>query len=234
MKDYRHLLFDLDNTLLDFDRAEKTAFCAAFSAYGLLPDEQTYALYHRINDDLWKRLERGEISRERLFVLRFTMLLEKLRIRDGGLSEELSRAYFRLLSHQSFTVEGAEEVCRALAAEYSLHIITNGTAPVQRERLRGSGLLPYCTGIFISDEIGAAKPSPLFFSAVMTEIGAALPAECCVIGDSWSSDIAGALAAGIDAVWICPQGNAVPERAGCVTVLCDIRELPEYLRRRRT
>ncbi len=233
MRDYRHLLFDLDNTLLDFDRAEKTAFDAAFSASGLIPDAETYALYHRINDDLWKRLERGELSRERLFVLRFAMLLEQRKIPDGGLSGELSRAYFRLLSRQSFTVEGAEEVCRALSSEYSLHIITNGSASIQRERLGDSGLLPYCADVFVSEELGAAKPSPLFFGNVLRAIGAK-PEECCVIGDSWSSDINGALGAGIDAVWVRPAGDGAAVRTDGVSVLCDIRELPGFLRRRRT
>ena len=84
MKEYKYLLFDLDNTLMDFDRAEETAFYAAFSASDLAVDDDVYRLYHEINGGLWKQLERGEMTRERLNDLRYEMLFDRLGMPDDG------------------------------------------------------------------------------------------------------------------------------------------------------
>ena len=100
MREYKYLLFDLDNTLMDFDRAEETAFYAAFSASDLVVDDHVYALYHEINAGLWKRLEKGELSRERLKDLRYEMLFQRLGIPDDGKSREVSDRYFTELSRQ--------------------------------------------------------------------------------------------------------------------------------------
>ena len=229
-KRYRYLLFDLDNTLFDFDRAEKTAFCAAFSAYGLVLDDGIYDTYHQINDALWKKLERGEIERDRLKSLRFEMLLAELHVPNADLlSEKLSRTYFELLGEQNFLLPGAVDVCRELHETYRLVIITNGSAQVQKGRYFGSPLEPYFEKIFISEWIGAAKPSPAFFDHVMHALGDPPKDECCVIGDSLSSDIAGAENAGIDAIWLDRSGKSDTQGHAVTHILRDIRELPAYL-----
>ena len=229
-KHYRYLLFDLDNTLFDFDRAEKTAFCAAFSAYGLVFDDGIYDAYHQINDALWKKLEQGEMERERLKSLRFEMLLDSLQIPDSDrLSERLSRAYFDLLGKQNFLFPGAVDVCRELHETYRLVIITNGSTQVQKGRYFGSPLEPYFEKIFISELIGSSKPSAAFFDHVMHALGDPPREECCVIGDSLSSDIAGAENAGIDAIWLDRSGKSDAQGRAVTHILRDIRELPAYL-----
>ena len=229
-KHYRYLLFDLDNTLFDFDRAEKSAFCAAFSAYGLVFDDGIYDKYHQINDALWKKLERGEIERERLKSLRFEMLLAELHIPDkDALSEKVSRSYFKLLGEQKFLLPGAVDVCRELHEKYRMFIITNGSVQVQKGRYFGSPIEPYFEKIFISEVIGAAKPSTDFFDHVLHALGDPLKEECCVIGDSLSSDIAGAENAGIDAIWLDRSGISDTQGHTVTHILRDIRELPAYL-----
>ncbi len=231
MRRYRYLLLDLDNTLLDFDRAEETAFFAAFSASGLVADAAVYRRYSEINDGLWKRLERGELRRERLKDLRFEMLFAACGLGDADASRAVSEKYFRFLGAQSFTLPGAEDVCRALSMEYALHIITNGTAVIQHSRLAGCGLLPYFSGVHISEEVGAAKPSSEYFSHVLRAIGAPDGRGCCAVGDSLTSDIDGANAAGIDAVWLDRRGSGDTRGRRTVAVLRDIRELPAFLRK---
>ena len=184
MKEYKYLLFDLDNTLMDFDRAEETAFYAAFSASALAVDDGVYRLYHEINGGLWKQLEKGEMTRERLKDLRYEMLFERLGMPDDGRSREVSDRYFEELACQRFMMDGAEDVCRLLRPHYKMYIVTNGTYEVQRGRFFGSPLEKYFDGIFVSEHIGAAKPSPLFFDHVLKTVGDGDRSAYCVIGDS--------------------------------------------------
>lgn len=230
MAAYRTLLFDLDNTLLDFDRAEMAAFMAAFSASGISANAEMYALYHGINDALWKQLERGEVERERLKTLRYEILLEKLGIDDSdALSARISRTYFSLLGEQRFLLPGALEVCWTLHKQYRMCIITNGSYEVQMGRFYGSGLEPYFTDLFISEKIGAAKPALSFFEKVFSTLGDSDRAHYCVIGDSLSSDIAGADAAGVDAIWLDRTGCGNAQGHTVTHILQDIRQLPAYL-----
>lgn len=229
MRPYRYLLFDLDNTLMDFDRAEKSAFFAAFSACGFTPTDEVYTLYHEINDQLWKQLERGEIERLRLLDYRYELLCCQLGLEDNGCSSLMSRLYFDALREQRFLVEGAESVCAALSGAYSMHIITNGTYEVQRGRFWGSGLEPYFSHVFISEKMKASKPSPLFFEEVLSMVGDENVSHYCVIGDSLSSDIAGANQMGMDAIWLDRTGSGDAGQYRVAHRILDIRELPMYL-----
>ena len=228
---YRYLLFDADNTLFDFDRAEEAAFYAAFSACGLTPDARAYALYHQINHVMWQKLERGEISRERLKTLRYELLLQELNLPDAGKSQELSNMYFCQLSKQSVLYKGAEDVCRILSTYYKLYIVTNGMYETQTSRIRASAVHPYFSGIYISEKVGAAKPDRAFFDYVMQDIGCPDPSVYCVIGDSLTSDIEGANRAGMDAVWLCHGENSDTQGRIVRHILKDIRDLPDYLKR---
>jgi len=230
MKNYRYLLFDLDNTLFDFDRAEETAFTAAFSAYGLPCDTDIYRLYHEINDRLWKQLERGEVQRDRLRELRFEQLLDQLGIPDAdNLSGRLNAEYFEQLSHQRILLPGALDVCAKLNRYYRLFIITNGYAYTQQGRYFGSEIEQYFEDIFISEKVGSAKPSTAYFDYVMAAAGDSDISAYCVIGDSLSSDIAGAAAAGMDAVWLNRGGRMDASPYPIRHMIHDIRELPDYL-----
>ena len=227
---YRYLLIDFDNTLFDFDRAEESAFHAAFSAYGLVSDEKICRLYHEINDGLWKKLERGEITRERLKPLRFEMLLHTLQIPDkDGLSRKISDAYLSLLSEKIFLLPGALDVCCQLSAHFKLCIITNGSYSVQIKHFHGSGIQTYFSDMFVSEKIGAAKPSAEYFTRVLDALGNPAREECCVIGDSLSSDIAGAASVGMDAIWLDRKGTGDAQGYPVVHILHDIRQLPACL-----
>lgn len=229
MARYKYLLLDADNTLFDFNRAEETAFYAAFSASGLYADEKIYARYHEINDDLWRKLERGEVTRARLIDLRYEILLAELGAEDYEKSHEISRRYFCELGEQRFLLDGAVDVCQELAARYPLYIVTNGDTTIQQSRFQGCGLEPYFTEVFISEHIGAAKPSPLFFTRVMEAIGDPDPAHYLVIGDSLTSDIDGARAANMDAVWLDHAGRGDTHGREIPYIIKDIRELPTLL-----
>lgn len=205
MKRYTWLLFDADGTLLDFPLAERTALREALAAQNLAADETVIATYSAINDAIWKQIETGTFDRANLNAARFSQLAWQFGF-DCDV-DRLGRDYFAAMAQQGQLIDGALDLCLALRERYSLFIITNGTASVQHGRLDGTPLLACMDGLFISQELGAEKPSPAFFSAVAAAIPGFDRARALVIGDSLTSDIAGGIAAGMDTCWYNPSGR---------------------------
>lgn len=208
MKNYTWLLFDADGTLLDFEKAERTALCEALAAHGIAANEEIISTYSTINDAIWKKIETGEFDRANLNSARFSQLAKRFGFNYQA--EQLGHDYFASMATQGHLIDGALELCQALSSRYTLAIITNGTASVQHGRMDGTPLLACMNGFFISQEVGAEKPSPDFFAAVEAAIPGFDRARALVIGDSLSSDIAGGIAAGIDTCWYNPTGKAAP------------------------
>lgn len=204
---YDTLLFDADDTLLDFRAAEHSALFRLFAAHGLPVTDALHAEYSAYNRSLWRQLERGELSREQLLRTRFAGFFERIGVRlDGPAAEEEYRGY---LAEGTTLIPGAKEVCTELAKRHCLCIITNGIANTQRARLKAAGLEPLFRRIFISQEVGCEKPDPRFFEAVFRVLPGADPRRTLIIGDSLSSDILGGVRAGVDTCWFCP--DAPPE-----------------------
>lgn len=195
---YDYLLFDADNTLFDFHAGEKNAFHKALTAFGFYESEGDYAHYAAINDSLWKKLEKGEITKDEIFAERFVRFLKETDRTGDGIA--LNACYKANLSCEAILFPNAKELLSALLQKgYRLFLITNGDKTVQNTRLELSGLGQYFEQIFISEEIGAAKPSKRFFDFVANAILGFEKEKALVIGDSESSDILGANRYGIDA-----------------------------------
>ena len=200
---YTTVLFDADNTLFDFSRAERAALDDALTAFGVTPDEGKARHYSAVNDMMWKKLERGEISKSALRVARFEVFC-----RDCGLDVDvpaLAVVYTDRLAEKAFLLPGAPAVCRTLAAFCDLYLITNGLKTVQEKRFAASPLKPFFKGSFISEAVGAEKPDPAYFAAVARAIDGFDPAKTLVVGDSLTSDMAGGIAAGLDTCWFNPR-----------------------------
>ena len=221
---YKTLLFDADNTRFDFSRAEREAIALTLGELGIEPTEALIALYSRINDGMWKRLERGEITKDALRVARFADFLAEIGLTANA--EAMAEAYVTHLSMQSHPISGAPDLVRALAPTHRLYIITNGIAAVQHRRFAHSPYVPYFQELFISEEIGFEKPHPAFFAAVAARIPDFDAATALVIGDSLTSDIAGGIAAGLDTCWYNPSGA---ENTGRLPVTYTVRTLEEIL-----
>ncbi|MBE6587252.1 MAG: noncanonical pyrimidine nucleotidase, YjjG family [Ruminococcaceae bacterium] len=207
---YKYLLFDADNTLLDFDLAEREALRETLLLSPLGFSEEIHKRYHVINDLEWKKLERGETTREKLRIDRFANLYREFGM-DGELyGSETADIYTGMLSQQGQLIEGAEEVLSRLSKKYDCYIVTNGITEVQKSRMARTPLEKYIKHSFISQEMGCAKPSPLFFEKVFEYIGDGDRSRYLVIGDSLTSDIAGACAVGIDSVWLSFRESSVP------------------------
>ena len=224
---YDYLLFDADNTLFDFDRAEERALRATLEFFGYPLDSDTRELYRTINRVLWRRLDLGEISREALVVERFALFDRAM----GGSRDAaaLNRFYLDRLSEGAELLPGAEALCRSLAPRATLALVTNGVARAQRGRLARSalaGLFPY---VFISEEVGWQKPQREFFSHVCSAMAIRDRRRAVVIGDNLVSDVQGGLQSGLDAVWFNPNGLPNPTQVRPTWEARSFSALEDYL-----
>ncbi len=200
----RNVLFDLDDTLFDFHKAEKIALTKTLVHFGIDPTEETLALYSAINAAHWKRLELGEISREEVKVGRYRELFKTIGVECDPVK---ATAYYEsMLAIGHYFMPGAPELLEELYGKYRLYIVSNGTAKVQEGRIGSSGIKKYMDGIFISQILGANKPDKQFFDICFAEIPDFSLSETVIIGDSLSSDIKGGINAGITTVWFNPKG----------------------------
>lgn len=200
----RNVLFDLDDTLFDFHKAEKIALTKTLVHFGIDPTEETLALYSTINAAHWKRLELGEISREEVKVGRYRELFKTIGVECDPVK---ATAYYEsMLAIGHYFMPGAPELLEELYGKYRLYIVSNGTAKVQEGRIGSSGIAKYMDGIFISQILGANKPNKQFFDICFAEIPDFSLSETVIIGDSLSSDIKGGINAGITTVWFNPKG----------------------------
>ena len=224
---YSIVLFDADNTLLDFSRAEHDALCECLSARGISTDKDTVALYSAINDSHWKRLERGETTRSRLRVERFTEFFSV--VGYSGDPVAMADDYVAALSRQSHLIDGSLELIQALYGRCRLYIITNGITSVQKSRFGCCPLAPYFDRCFISEEMGFAKPDKRFFDLVAASVPNFIPEEAIVIGDSLSSDIQGGINAGLDTCWFNPHSKNPPSDMTITYTVSRLEDIQDIL-----
>lgn len=222
---YSTLLFDLDDTLFDFLASEKHAIKLLISDYGIDPTEEQHRLYSAINASKWKKLERGELTRNELGIERFADFFEQVGIDVDP--AEANRKYMEYLSQPGILLDGALDTCKKLSEKYTLYLITNGTGFVQRGRLKNSPLMKYIKAVFISEDIGFNKPSREYFDYVLANTDEKDKSKVLVIGDSLSSDIAGAKNSGLDACWV--DRRSLGKGNEAKFVIKSVTELPEML-----
>lgn len=204
----KFLLFDLDHTLLDFDQAETKALVALFEHYHVADIPTLMTNYRQINRAMWRQLETGDIEKATLVNTRFQEAFATIGRQEDG--KVLAQDYERYLAQQGQTYEGALELLADLQQNgYRLFAATNGIAAIQKGRLAASGLAPYFEQVFISEEIGAAKPSPLFFEKIAEAIVDYQVDQAVMIGDSLTADIPGGKQAGLKTIWVNLSGKAL-------------------------
>lgn len=205
MKKYSTILFDADETLLDFPACEKAALCSVCDKFGIAFSEEVRATFSAFNLALWKQLEKGLITRDLIKIRRFEQLAEHFSLAANP--KEMAVYYVHMLSTFAFLLDGADKLCERLSKEHKLYIVTNGIGTVQQNRLAKSGLLPYFSEVFISENIGSQKPSKEFFDFVFENIPEKDKSRIIIVGDSMTSDILGGINAGIDTCFFNPWGR---------------------------
>ena len=199
---YTCLLLDADNTLLDFDAAEQAAITDTLNHYGLPHDAEAVETYHRVNRQLWDSLARGEINRNKLFAVRFSRVLQALGQPDAGNGREMNDYYENELSNHADLIPGALNALEELGEVATLAIVSNGAQAVQQPRLSASGLERFMDGIYISEKVGAAKPSAKIFDYSLRDLGLTNRSRVLVVGDDLLADIKGGINAGLDTCWV--------------------------------
>ena len=205
MRKYSVVLFDIDDTLLDFPRSEKEALCEAFMLSGVELNEEMITVYQKINYELWKALERGEIERDELMTRRFEDFAKFYGLDIDFL--KVANDYLDCLGKKIYFIEGARELLEALYGKIRMYIVTNGLASVQNSRYLLAGFDKIFDGMFISEEVGANKPDPRFFEYVAEHIDGFKKESALIVGDSITSDIAGGIGFGIDTCWYSPKNK---------------------------
>ena len=196
------LFLDLDDTILDFHRAERIALAATLRSFGVEPVPEVMERYHIINQWHWEQLEKGLMTRDQVQTGRFAVLFRELGKPVDP--KECTARYQENLSKGHFFLPGAEDAVKRLSQKYRLYLASNGTASVQHGRLQSADLYRYFEGIFISEELGANKPSRAYFDACFAAIDGFDPARALMVGDSLTSDIKGGINAGLKTVWVNP------------------------------
>jgi 2-haloacid dehalogenase len=202
---YTWLLFDADDTLFDYSLAENKALRSTFEHFGQVYRFQYLRIYQVFNRQVWEGYERGEISASELRLKRFRLLFD-----ETGISidpQDFSQHYLENLSHASDLFPGTADGLKELSSRHHIALVTNGLKDVQRPRLEHSAIRPFIDKVFISEEMGVAKPADGFFEAVFREIGFPAKSDVLIIGDSLTSDMQGGISYGIDTCWFNPSGK---------------------------
>ena len=203
------LFLDLDDTILDFHKAEHIALGKTLQSFGLEPTQPVLDRYSQINRAHWEMLERKELTREQVLVGRFGVLFGEYGIKVDP--TQCARTYENNLSVGHYFLPGAYEAVESLSKKYKLYLASNGTARVQAGRLASANISHFFQEIFISQEIGANKPDIAYFEGCFAKIPDFDVKKSMIVGDSLTSDILGGIQAGMKTCWVNPNGKVAPE-----------------------
>ena len=223
MKKYEIILWDVDQTLLDFKESENYAIRKAFEQFGIPISNEVVKLYSQINDSYWKRFEKGEVSKEEVQLGRFRTLFREIDLPNVK-EEEFAPVFQRLLGSVYFYRDDSYELCKHLQGVCRQFVVTNGVAWTQRNKLKLSGLGQFMEDIFISEEIGTPKPMKDFFDRCFERIPGFERSRTIIVGDSLTSDMLGGNRAGITCCWYNPEGR---KREGELQIDYEIKNLWE-------
>lgn len=227
---YKHLLFDLDHTLWDYDKNAAETLSELYDEYrldekGNFSAEQLVDVFFEINEQLWADYNTGQISKHTIRTQRFKKVFDKLGLPLQYFPVDFDYRYVNGCPEKTHTMKYAKEVLDYLLPKYKMHIITNGFNDVQSTKLEKSGLGRYFDQVITSESCGAKKPSERIFDYTLQKIEAS-KSECIMIGDNLNTDIQGAINASIDQVYFNPTGKAHQHKVTLeISCLSDLKSL---------
>lgn len=230
MHKYKHLFFDLDNTLFDFTASENIVLRQLYKEHLVESDfqdvEEFVDTYAVINKKIWSDYHQHKIAKAEVKYGRFRKTLATKGIENESLSILMGDTFVSACTENNTLVEGAMELIQTLHKKYELHIISNGFIEAQYRKLEITGLRPYFNGITLSEEIKVQKPNKPFFQHAFKIVNAR-KTESLIIGDTWESDIEGAINFGVDVVYFSYFGQA-PKKENIKTIF-KLNELLSFL-----
>lgn len=222
------ILIDVDNTLLDFNKCAEFSMCQTFEHFGMKFDHSMFSHFLDINNYLWGEIEQGRLTKDELYKIRWDMIFKRIEevsgvnpaaatgdtdvgiaytgTADNDTADIISGAQFEkifleYLASGSEPVDGAHRLLEYLSEKYIVCIASNAPYEQQVKRLQSADMLHYIDKLFISEQIGYAKPSKKFFDACMAQLPGISPKETVIIGDSLTADIGGGIEYGLTTCW---------------------------------
>jgi len=210
-KAYKHLFFDLDHTLWDFDKNSEATMRKLYHEYdlssrGIEDFDQLFTTYNVHNDKLWERYRNGYIKRDELRWKRMWLMLLDFKVADTALAHELSVAYLEILPTQTLLTPNAKELLDHCKGRYEMHLITNGFETTQRLKLQYSGIARYFKHLITSEKSNSMKPHKDIFEYALQLANANIE-ESIMIGDAVDIDILGGINAGWDTAYYNPANK---------------------------
>jgi 2-haloacid dehalogenase len=226
--DYKCLLLDADDTLFDFQKAQRHALSQTLARFGVSGPVDSYlSPFKAINASLWRDFEHGRVTPEQIRRDRFSRLAEQLNLDFPPLPA--SELFVEYLGESTFLKKDALRVLKLLHPFVPMVLLTNGLSAVQRARISRSGIEPYFADIVISEEVGVQKPDRRIFTLAVERAGCTPDAAALMVGDSIRSDIAGALRAGYHACWLRSLEDSEPSDVRPTYTITRLAELPVVL-----
>ena len=221
------ILLDVDNTLIDFNKSAEWSIRKCFEEYGLEFTDDVLPVFHRINDELWHRIEQGTITKPQLHKIRWQTIFDALGIKENG--EEFEKKFVEYVHQAGIPVEGAKDLLEYLASKYIICFASNSSKSQQNIKLKKAHMMKYAEHLFISDDIGFAKPAKEFFEACMEKLKGISKEEVILIGDSLTADIAGGINFGIKTIWFNFKQEEVPENLRADYIVNNLSEIKNIL-----
>ena len=227
MKNIKHIFFDLDHTLWNFEKNSALTFKFLLDKYNITINLQKFLkVYMPINFSLWNLYRDDKITKEYLRHNRLKSTFEKLNIKiDSGLIDEISNDYVKHLPDNNFLLPNAIPVLDYLFQKYTLHIITNGFTEVQNTKILNSNLNKYFSCIIDSETVGVKKPHSKIFNYAYNISKASYKNECLMIGDNYQADVMGALNNGFKAIHLNSNNESYHENSIIITDLISLKEI---------
>lgn len=222
----KHIFFDLDHTLWDFDKNSEKAFETVLQNYFPVIDLESFmSFYNPINQACWVLYQNDIITHQELRYRRLKETFDKLNIEINEAEiEKISEDYIEFLPQSNHLFEGCVDVLEYLNLNYKLHIITNGFADVQFKKLSNSGINHFFDTVTNSEKAGAKKPNPIIFDYAL-KVANASKSESIMIGDSLDADVKGARDFGMDAIYFNTNFDSVPEEIKQITNLVELKKI---------
>lgn len=228
MQTTKHIFFDLDHTIWDFDRNAEETLLELYDNYqlksiGVNCAQEFIASYTENNHKLWAQYHLGQITKDHLRSERFSSTFIQMGVSPSQIPHQFEEDYVQLSPKKTNLFDGAEKVLSYLQKKYQLHIISNGFKETTLTKMELSALNPYFKNVIISEDVGVNKPDKAIFEFALNKAGAQVH-ESIMIGDSLEADIRGAQNFGMKAIFFNPQKTKKP-----VDVNWEINHLEELL-----
>ena len=220
----KFILFDVDNTLMDFHECARLAIIKSFCQCNLPFDDKIFDVFAKTNDLLWHQYDMGELTREQLFKTRWKTIFDQVGISYCG--SDFEQIFLKNLGQQSIKIDGADEILQYLKPKYTICAASNAPYDLQMSRLNLSGLIKYFDHIFISEKIGHQKPTRQFFDFCFEKLGNPPKEQVIIIGDSPVADIQGGKEYGISTCWFDKNSLKTQIKADfCITNLLQLKDI---------